>query len=501
MGAAAIMIAKPVKRGIIRAGTKTLVRKNHGLIGSNPSPEICVITCDTSNGDNTDFPGVSCFSTKILKHLWHKDARPGYMASRSLMESYHWSNNVPSAFQVVNNQILWAGYGNNITPSTNQPCLTLYDLGLSSSATIPNPSAYVTGMYSPEIYDVFTTSDGKIFLLTNGSIAGPPPNYDELATTRLYCLTPDGSVIDYWEITQWELNRMAGQLEADGVFRVYLAGWCGISGNAAYCKSSVICLSFDGADFVYEWTYTDADSQDITSLNDGNGRGFSIYTLKPTSDTIETCVLVSILIDTSGTYPDWPCTARITVIQDGAAVYSWDLALDDIPDDTAYYYNPSSTYNSGEDTLAGNPHAGNMDTLECAIVYRNCNHYLYCRGSSFKYPDTLFRYNLTTGDSAELSTIDWSAALISAGLYDNEENPPPSCKLKLMGVYDSPTNPYDCTKIVMMSKELIVLVSIDDLETSLGSQTCRASNMDRGYGFTYDTNFVYARLNRQIKFS
>ena len=395
-----------------------------------------------------------------------------------------------SEFRLFNKQLLYAGYGlfgdGGIPTSPN---MNLFDLGLNSKAIFGNPAPWPGGDHPPEFLDMFSTGDGKIFALTRTWGYG-------LATGRLYCFDLEGNEIAHYDFPSvqstaygFAMRKIAGQLEDDGVFRIYAVGWDMQGGgvdpdwpqeDAEWACDCVFCLKFDGTTFTKEWYYYDLDSYSPTQLIDSQGRGYSIYAMKPMAGTVKQCCLVSTIVKYEG-YPQ--CTARITMFSStGTPTKIWEIPLNDPEAAPDVPYGGVSL-----DGLKGNPDWHPIDCLECALVYRNKNHYLYFRGDSTYYPDTLFRLNLTTGATEEQ---------LSAAAWD------PACRVKLAGLYDSEIDPYNCDRLLMQDREVIKMVSLDDLTTVLFSRTVAECFPCYRPGFWgYFMKFGWTRMNRELKFS
>lgn len=477
-----------IKLPILRARTKQLTMKLGHTIGTYPLPNIYIIGCAAPSGILSDFPTITCLSNQTLKHLWSKEPRISYASVPDPL----WSKNIPAEFKIFNRQMLYAGYGDPVLEEEERPNMNLFDLGLNAKMQWLNPVASAAGRALPEFRDMFSTSDGKVFAVTQRS--GWTGTFDDIftGTAVLYCFDLEGNEIahhnfdtKYGKYVGYSIRKITGQLEADGVFRIYAVGWDGqgpTDPDDEYAMDCVFCLKFDGETFTEEWYYYDTGSYNTVQLIDNAGRGYSIYAMKPIPGNEKQCCVVSTLVNYAG-YPQ--CMARITKFNAwGTPARVWNIPLND-PDNA-----PTVSYGIvANETLLGNQLWGIVDFLECANIYRHSNQFLYFRGCSTYYPSTLFRVNLTTGATEEqLTTVTWDGGK----------------RIRLAGLYDSEADPLNCDRLLMYDMDKIVMVSLADLTTELYSKTSAEVFPVQRVGagmYDYAPKFGYVRISSQLNFS
>ena len=479
------------KKPIMTAGKKRPFL-NHGKMGTASLPEIYIWSRDHTPGYTSGYYLLNCLSRKDLTPLWTQEGFPVVIAPVSVVASF-----IPMESRIFNNQILVGLYYTQTSPESCDINYASFDLGFNQkSITILPP----TTASHPGIIDFFSTHDGHVFVLTNRGVLYP--NGSPANSPVVYCYK-DG--IQQGDPLLFPIAlkfaRMSGQLEADGVFRIYLIG--APHELLDYWEPS----EENFCDHIYRYRY---DFTTHTFTGDGEGgegkiyvdidavaaaanraaerfRGYQLFLPTPTQKTIKTCYYISMICDLHEIYNyyDTTVTARIGVLNDTTRTFCHDVLVSDLAYDTAHelplvdYYTDMCEY-----TFSGLPDYGIREAIEGALLYRNCNHFLFFRGSSNLYPSTVHRMNMTTGVIEELPALTWVAG----------EKP------HLMGVSNSVSTPNEFDTILMLDRTTAHLVSVDDLTTSIASVTVEEVVQSQRPGFPGHVNtFLLPRMNEQLK--
>jgi len=551
-------------------------------------------------------PGIACFDSNTLKLMWAEEHPPLFVTEYDWPpEDYttSWGATAASEMRIYNNQILWGypptasnkaqqsveawdsgtpypagwyvSYNNGWelsfwqalqentghTPAEDaywtsisvspylgpQSRIGFSDLAMRPKNNIANPlPSYTDGLIDvPYCLDFFTITDGKIFVLTK-YIDGPSSS-----GAHIYCMDASGNIIDGIKKQDYALSRINGSLESDGTFRVYAVGYKKASASDDLYMDSVFCFSFDGSEFTEEWHYYDADTEDDSYNNNviyHLGRGYTLLVPKPTPETKEQCIVISMVNKSGGTYEGTGLggiiDAHVSVISEGVRTYNWVLRVEnptrewltdriykagdhvirtiidglDTYQDTwqskvsnnsghqpPYHGGADDTYwtstvgtesslsymgsfgDTVSDTYTGPPSGFQLrEHLECALVYQNCNHYLYVRGNSSVQPSSLYRLNLTTGAAVEeLPSITFGGAQ----------------KPKLMALPKTKPDPWSWGTMLQMWKGEAHLVDLADLETATHSVVTSEIITPARYGYTDTVQLISPRFNRELKFS
>jgi hypothetical protein len=301
------------------AKTHKLHMKRNKIL-NDCGPEIYAV----GEAQNTEDAGAHwnflCFSRKTANLLWEKAC-----ATTIQVGAFAPCYISPSGLNVCNNQIVFPCHepvdAFATPPAVTYATVLKTDLGLNRSTKFAN----IEGLMA---VDSFTTLDDYTFIL-----------YEEGGgnSNSLAIVNPSGSVIDTWVFSPEEEGQVLfgccikGQVEEDGVFRIYLVGtitspygfgeW--LSCRAVYCFS-VDTNTREFIDGTFDWVWK---SDEVAWALGGS----QIYLPRPSIATLKTCYIVS-----SQWHGDAPgagvnngrqCHASVSIITNGSEIHNWTAQL------------------------------------------------------------------------------------------------------------------------------------------------------------------------------
>jgi len=305
--------AKP----IIRAGTKLLMRKD-GKLATSCCPNIYIYSRNYGDYPYNGFNEVVCLDPNELTVLWiQRPLYPGVIERTEATVAFAITES-----KICNNLIVCGSSNINPDVYAYTPNVVLFDLGLSQKLNIVNIVEESGDTFYP--HDVFSTADGKIFVLTTWL-----DESGDNETSYICCYSLSGELLAKISELHYRFNKMTAQLEADGVFRIYAVGYqVDEETLESYAHCVLVCYSVVYVGTVltitklWEYIYINTEDEEDLNINYG-GFGVNIYCPQALSSTIKQCVTVH----TMWVNGEDVQTARISVIQDGSLIDQWDIPL------------------------------------------------------------------------------------------------------------------------------------------------------------------------------